>query len=190
MRLLPISAVPATVIAGFMAAIISFTACAAPLPHSDQPVTYAVVDQDLRDVITEVAQQSGLRVSVSDAVHGRVRGRLPPAPLESFLNHLAATYGLDWYDDGNTLFVTAAGEATSKLLSLGLVSVPQLDANLDALGVSDRRWPLRGSSDGKLVIVDGPPRYVQLVEQTLTALAQQRSQSAEKVSVFRGTVER
>ena len=181
--------------AGLAAAMMSSAALlsaarAAPLPHSDQPVTYTVVDQDLRDVITEVAQQSGLRATVSDAVHGRVRGRLPPAPLEDFLNHLAATYGLDWYYDGSALFVTTAAEATSKLLSLGLVSLPQLQANLDALGVTDVRWPLRGSSDGRLVVVNGPPRYVQLVEQTLTALSQQRGQSVDKVAVFRGSVEK
>ena len=188
MRLLPISAAWARLAAGFAALIIASSAGAAPLPHGNEPVTYAVVDQDLRDVITEVAQQSGLRVSLSEAVHGRVRGRLPPAPLSDFLDHLAATYGLDWYYDGSALFVTAAAEATSKLLSLGLVSLPQLDVNLDALGATDLRWPLRGSTDGRLVVVDGPPRYVQLVEQTLTALSQQRGQSVDKVGVFRGTV--
>ena len=190
MHLLPISAVRTRLVAGFAALMIGSSAGAAPLPRGEKPVTYAVVDQDLRDVITEVAQQSGLRVSVSEAVHGRVRGRLPPAPLSDFLDHLAATYGLDWYYDGSALFVTTAAEATSKLLSLGLLSLPQLDANLDALGVADARWPLRGSADGRLVVVNGPPRYVQLVEQTLTALSQQRGQSVDKVGVFRGTVEK
>ena len=189
MRLLATFAARARMLAG-LAVLISSPAWPAPLPQSDRPVAYAVVDQDLRDVVTEVAQQSGLRVSVSDAVHGRVRGRLPPAPLADFLNHLAATYGLDWYYDGSTLFVTAAAEAASKLLSLGLVSQPQLEANLDALGVTDARWPLRGSPDGRLVVVSGPPRYVQLVEQTLSALSQQRGQSVDKVGVFRGTVEK
>ena len=70
------------------------------------------------------------------------------------------------------------------------MSQPQLEANLDALGVTDARWPLRGSPDGRLVVVSGPPRYVQLVEQTLSALSQQRGQSVDKVGVFRGTVEK
>ncbi len=162
-------------------------ALAKPLPPSDAVVTYAVVDQDLRDVLGEVTRQSGLRLNVSEAVHGRVRGRLPPGSFETVLDQLAKTYGFDWYFDGSTLWVSAASEAANKMLPLGTVDVAQLSRSLDALGISDPRWPLRGSADAKVVIVDGPPHYVQLVEQTAAVLAQ-RSDTTAKVSVFRGSV--
>ena len=168
-------------------ALAATPAAAAPLPLMGGSVTYAVVDQDLRDVLTEVTQQSGLRLNLSEAVHGRVRGRLPPAPFSVILDQLAKTYGFDWYYDGGVLYVSAASEAQGKMLPLGPVDLSQLTRSLDTLGISDPRWPLRGSADAKVAIVDGPPRYVQLVEQTQSALAQ-RTDAVAKVGVFRGSV--
>ncbi len=170
-----------------MATLLATSAAAAPLPPVSGIVTYAVVDQDLRDVLTEVMQQSGLRLNLSDAVHGRVHGRFQPAPFAVLLDQLAKSYGFDWYYDGATLFVSAVSEATNKLLPLGPVDLAQLKRSLDTLDVSDPRWPLHGSADAKVVIVDGPPRYVQLVEQTEAALAQ-RTDAVAKVGVFRGSV--
>ena len=159
----------------------------APLPPMDGVVTYTVVDQELRDVLVEVTRQSGLRVNISDGVRGRVRGRLPSAPFPEFLDRLATMYGLDWYFDGSTVFISAAGEAVSKMLPLGSVDPAQLTQTLAALGISDQRWPLRAAADAKVMIVDGPPRYLQLVEQTVGALSR-RSEAVAKVNVFRGSV--
>lgn len=157
----------------------------APLPNGDRQVAYTVIDQDLRDVLLEVGRQSGLRVSVSAAVRGHVHGRLPAAPLAQFLDRLAAIYGFDWYFDGNTLDVSAADESRSKMLTLGPVPFAQLTSTLATLGIADPRWPLRGSDTAGVVVADGPPRYLQLVEQALTVLSQR---GATPVHVFRGSM--
>lgn len=159
-------------------------ACTAPLPHRDRQVAYTVIDQDLRDVLIEVGRQSGLPVEVSAAVHGRVHGRLPAAPLAQFLDHLASIYGFDWYFDGGTLDVSAAGESRAKMLALGPVPFAQLTSTLSTLGIADPRWPLRGSDTVGVVVADGPPRYLQLVEQALTVLSQR---GAIPVHIFRGS---
>lgn len=179
---------PAAFAAGlFLLTVLDASAFAASLPASEAPVTYSVVDQDLRDVLTEVVRQSGQRLNLSDAVHGRVRGRLAPAPLGPFLDRLARTYGLDWYFDGTTIWISAASETTNKMLPLQSVDPTQLEHTLDTLGISDQRWPLRISPDAKVTIVDGPPRYLQLVEQTIEELGR-GSGAVVHVSVFRGSV--
>lgn len=160
-------------------------AAAIPLPSADRPVAYTVVEQDLREVLAEVGRQFGLRVSISEAVHGRVHGRLPPAPLAGFLDRLADIHGFDWYFDGGTLHVSGTGEATSKVLTLGPVGFGQLTRTLAALGIADPRWPLRGSPDARIAFADGPPRYLQLVEQALAALMP-RGDAVSSVRVFRG----
>lgn len=143
----------------------------AEVPHwPDRPLSYAVVDQDLRDLLIDVGSKLGVRVSVSDAVHGRVHGRLPPAPPREFLDRLASIYGFDWYFDGGALNVSSASEASSRLLSLGSVPPATLIAALNDLGIADRRWPIRDSQDAGVALVSGPPRYTALVEQTLEAL--------------------
>lgn len=157
-----------------------------PLPHADRDVAYAVVDQDLPELLGDLGSQLGVRVQVSQAVRGRVRGRLPPAPPAAFLERLAAIHGFDWYFDGATLFVSGPSEAVTRVLPLGPVPLPGLAQVLDELGISDPRWPLRASSGAGLVFAGGPPRYVALIEQALDAL-RQRSRPSPEPRVFRGS---
>ena len=134
-------------------------AWAAPLPDPQQMISYSVVDQDLRDVLTGIVEQLDLRSSISPQIHGRVHGRLPPATAEKTLDRLAALYGFDWYCDGRTIFVSGYGEAVSKVEPLGPVAPDALVQTLNELGVSDNRWPLRVASVSGVAAVNGPPRY-------------------------------
>lgn len=160
---------------------------AAPVPWNDEPFSYTVVDQDLRGLLTEFGARIGVPVRVSDTVKARVRGRLPPSPPREFLQRLAEIYGLEWFYDGGTLWVSAATESQTKLLRLGPVEFGQLAGTMQELGVSDERWPLRKSGDAGIVMVNGPPRYVAMAEQALIALQQRaRPPQAGGVEVFRG----
>ena len=78
---------------------------AAPLPNPRQMISYSVVDQDLRDTLTGIGEQLGLRISISAKIHGRVHGRMPPATAEQTINRLASLYRFDWYCDGRTLYI-------------------------------------------------------------------------------------
>jgi type II secretory pathway component GspD/PulD (secretin) len=159
---------------------------AAPLPDPHRMISYSVVDQDLRDVLTGIGEQLGLRISISAQVHGRVHGRIAPASAEQTLDTLASLYGFDWYCDGRTIFISAYDEAVSKVLPLGPVSADELTQTLSELGVSDSRWPLRFARAPGVAAVNGPPRYATLVDETLTALAQTAKNGVTEVHVFRG----
>lgn len=167
----------------------SVAAHAAPLPDPDKTVSYSVVNQDLRDVISGIAAQLGLRAVISSHVTGQVHGRLPPAPAATMLDRLAGLYGFDWYYDDRTIFVTAYDEAVSKIMPLGPVSARGLVQTLDALGVSDDRWPVRIAPASGVAAVDGPPHYAMLVDQTLAALAASAKSGVTEVHVFRGDSE-
>lgn len=173
----------------------------APVPRPAVPwegrrFDYAVVDQDLREVLTEFGRRVGLSVAISDAVRGRVRGRLPALPARALLEQLAAMHGFDWFSDGATLHISASSEAVSRLVELGRVSPRALGAALGSLGIVDERWPIRIASGGLgLAILAGPPRYVALIEQTLAALARRETPAATvapagTIRIFRGRTER
>lgn len=132
--------------------------------------SYLVVDQDLRAVLQEFGVNLDLRLVLSDAVQGHVRGRLPELPPRQFLDHLARVYGLDWYYDGLVLSVSAASEAATHLLPLKGVSADQLESGLAAAGLLDKRFPLHAGPTPDTALVSGPPRYVGLVEQSLKAM--------------------
>lgn len=159
---------------------------AANLPALSLPVGYQVIDQDVGEVVTGLAAQIGLRADVSGHVHGHVHGRMQATSAGQTLTQLGALYGFDWYCDGQTIYLSSYGEAARKVMPLGQVSGDELLHALDALGVADPRWPVRMSAARDIVFVNGPPHYVALVEQTLTALADRAHAGVTEVHVFRG----
>ena len=171
----------------FILALQAAAAEAAQLPAGKEVVSYSVVDQDIRDVLTEIVQQAALPLHVSAALHGHMRGRLPTASLAATLDHLGRTYGFDWYFDQGAIWISAIDERRDQMIPLRSVDPQQLRQTLDALGISDPRWPLRISADGRLVAVNGPIRYVDLVEQTIASLQPEQS-ATTRVNVFHGSV--
>lgn len=141
------------------------------LPLSDQPYGYTVLDQDLRDTLRQFGANNGLRVILSDAVQGRVRGRLGTLTPRAFLDRLAVDFGFDWFYDGFTLYLSAVGESVNRLVPTGGATPSQLEDTLRALGIADARFVVRPMQGQNLVMVAGPPRFVELVQQAASALA-------------------
>ena len=165
--------------------------CAAPALAEDDTTgrwaerhfDYAVVDQDLRQVLQEFGRNLGLVVRLSDDVHGRVRNMPGARNAREFLDTVAAQQNLVWYDDGAVLHVAAADEVQSKIIPLAGASYAQLKEALAELGLAGQRFGLRASANSNLVNVTGPPDYLALVEQTIEVLGQARS---HEVRVLRG----
>ncbi len=162
---------------------------AAELRLDGAPYNYTVIDQDLRDVLQQFAGNMRLRLDLSDAVKGRVRGRTSVTSPRQFLDALAAEYGFDWYYDGSKLYVTPNGEAVTKIISLPHDLLEPLNKALASGGIADPRLPLRELAGTNSVIVSGPPRFVELVEQAAAALTPpaQEAGTPGYVVIYRGT---
>jgi type III secretion protein C len=142
------------------------------LPWPDKPYPYVILDQDIHDVLAAFGSNLDVPVKVSDKVAGRVRGRLPELTPQQLLDHLAASYGLQWYYDGQVLYVTTVEEAASEMLPLGPIRFEELQASLASLRLDDPRFPLRPLASANVALINGPPRYVALVKETMQALQQ------------------
>lgn len=143
---------------------------AAALKLPTTPYRYTVIDQDLPAALQELGSNLAIKVNVSPEVKGRIQGRMPEGTAQEFLDRLAANYNLEWYYDGSVLYLTSARESRTQLLVLSPIPFDRLKGALDALEISDARFPLRPAPGRAVVMVSGPPRYVTLVEQTLAGL--------------------
>ena len=157
-----------------------------PLSWTADPLPLVVIDHELRDLLAEIGQRTGVRVVVSEAVRGRVRGRLPALPPRELVDLLGRTHGFDWFFDGTALHVSAMSETASRLLVLGNVSPAALEATLAGLGLADPRWAARLA--GGIAHVSGPPRYVQMIEQVLATIARRPTLAADPTSLGVGDV--
>src|SRR5688572_19252480 len=152
----------------------SFAVAAEPA-WPKEPYRYLVVDQDLRDVLTEFGRNVRLTVRISDKVtRRRVRSEFAVLPPRDFLQRLCESYGLVWYYDGAILFISDESEIQTEQISTGSVDPDTLADELATLGGADPRFPIRPADSGALVAVSGPPPYRAFVRQTLQEMGRPR----------------
>ena len=122
---------------------------------------------DVRSALETFGVAEGVPVIMSDAVKGVFSGNFAGVPATEFLSRLATVHNLVWYYDGASIYVNASGETTSMLLDLKYMKAAEVLSMLRELGVEDSRFPIKTAQDGELIMVSGPPRYVQLVAETI-----------------------
>jgi len=141
----------------------AFAASAAPIPWRTPAYTLVARDMDLRTALDTFAVAQRLSVVMSPSVAGSFSGNFKDVPPGEFLDKIATTHNLVWYYDGAALYVYGSGEIATMLIDLRYMKAGEVRKMLAELGVEDERFPLKTASDDELVMVSGPPRYVELV---------------------------
>ena len=141
----------------------AFAASAAPIPWRTPTYTLVARDMDLRTALDTFAVAQRLSVVMSPSVAGAFSGSFRDVPPGEFLDKIATTHNLMWYYDGAALYVYGSGEIATMLIDLRYMKAAEVRRMLSELGVDDGRFPLKTASDDELVMVSGPPRYVELV---------------------------
>ena len=183
----------------FLCCIAAFVAPAdEPSAFAEKPVapsipwklpSYTLVarDMDLRVALETFAVAEGLSVVMSQSVVGRFSGDFKDVPPGDFLDRIATTHNLMWYYDGAALYICGAGEIATMLVDLKYMKAGEVRAMLAELGVEDRRFPLKTTSNDELVMVSGPPRYVSLVAEMISradSLREKRTFNEIEARVF------
>ena len=141
---------------------------AAPsIPWKLPSYTLVARDMDLRVALETFAVAEGLSVVMSQSVSGQFSGDFKDVPPGEFLDRIATTHNLMWYYDGAALYICGAGEIATMLVDLKYMKAGEVRSMLAELGVEDRRFPLKTTSNDELVMVSGPPRYVSLVAEMI-----------------------
>lgn len=139
--------------------------------------------KDLRELLREFALSQGITISIAEGVEGLVSGRFDLKP-QAMLDLLASSHGFIWYYDGSLLHVMPASSVRTEVIQLRYGNSDSLRATLTRLGIFDRRFPLQDDGDGSIV-VSGPARYVELVQQIADNMEGTRSRNqATEVRVF------
>lgn len=142
---------------------------AAPVHWKASIVDYEAQGKDIKDVLRDFGASQGIPTRIAADVSGTVSGkfRLPP---RRFLDTLAASFGFVWYYDGEVLDITTASALQSTLIKLDTADTAELRAALERLHVTDERFPIVYDNAQGTALVNGPPRYVQMVADVASRL--------------------
>jgi type III secretion protein C len=154
-----------------------------------QPYRYRVIDQDVRNVLTEFGRNLSVPVILSPRVKGRIRGDIQAPDAGAFLSRVSTAAGLTWYLNGDAIMVDSAADLASRSFNVDPFDDDALDRLLATLGqgagVGARLDERRATLD-----VTGPPGYIAQVKQRLDRLRGSPGRAPSiGVRVFRGGAE-
>lgn len=130
---------------------------------------YEAGGRAVTEVLRDFAAAQGLPVVIAEGVDGRVQGQFDTEPAK-FLEALARSFSLIWYHDGSALYVYPSKMMQSRIFRLQGFSVRQLAELQAQLRVADPRYPARFSQEDGTLMVNGPPRYIDIISQLVESL--------------------
>lgn len=141
----------------------------------------------LHEALDSFAVAQGLSSVISPHIKGQLSGDFKDMPATAFLDKLCTMHHLMWYYDGAALYLYSADEITTSLLELRYLTLLDVQQMLLELSVADERYPLKSTDAGNLLLLNGPPRYVQLIRELIAradALREQRSYCEVETRLF------
>ena len=127
-------------------------------------ISYYVVSQDVRSVMNDMGKILGIPISAAPDIKGKATsGRYNGTAVE-VLDALCRDMGLHRFYDGNTLYVTRASSAVTRVLDMNAVSRDELSDGLRRIGIDTEQFPLREDREKGVLVLYGPPRYAAVVE--------------------------
>lgn len=142
-------------------------------------------DEPLADVLKGFSANYRLSAVVSECINEKFNGQVEAPTAELFLNQLQAAFGFIWFRYGNTLYFNCGSEMQTKVLTLKRMSPAALKQAMGQVGLDLDRFGWRSLQDKGLLLVSGPPRFVDIVEQVATGLDEQaKVKQAEELQTY------
>jgi type III secretion protein C len=171
----------------FAVGFLATPAHAEEIPWRQRNFDLQATNEPLNTFLVRLLTIDGISSTTTPMVAtGRVNGRFK-GKTETVFKELAETYGLAWYYDGITLHICGMSEVETRLLQVDPIDVSRIDKTLKQMRLFDSRFPIRIASSEGQVLVSGPPRYVEIVEQVVARVADSpsRPKIGVEVRVFR-----
>lgn len=146
------------------------SAWAGPVPWTDAPYSYFAKNTKLETVLAEFAGSFSLSLNIAPSVSGVVNGRFTTQNPTEFITRLAGVYGFVWYTHAGTLHISKSSDTLTRSLPAPGGGIANLRQALTDLGVLEPRFGWGELAEQKVVLVSGPPSYVNLIESTLAGL--------------------
>ncbi|MBW7899936.1 MAG: type III secretion system outer membrane ring subunit SctC [Rhodocyclaceae bacterium] len=153
------------------------------VPWVDAPYSHFAEQKPLAQVLAEFAGSFSLALDLAPGVAGTVNGRFTAASPTEFITRLAGVYGFAWYTHAGVLHVSRASDLKSRSIVAPSGNLAGLRQALADLGLLEARFGWGELPQQGVVLVSGPPGYVDLIESTVRDLP--ISGGAQQVAVFR-----
>jgi len=152
-------------------------------------IQYIIVAQnrEVSDVLSELAQQHGVRSVVSQNVKGRISGRFENIPPGDLLSQLSRSFNLVWMFYNGILYIGTPVEVQTSFVTLRFAKPDAVLSSLASLGILSPGSAISNVSGAPLISITGLPAFVDVnkhIAETLDNQEQFRQQGEMVIEVF------
>ena len=147
----------------------SYADAAAKTDRFQQTFSRYAKQEPLQAVLLDFAQTQGYSAVVVPGVEGVISGRFDAVPAMHFLNGVRAAFGVSWYTLGKTVYFYPEAQTTRMFISPKATQPQEMFRALRSSGVLSPELPSHLAPGGKMIIVHGPPSYLNEVRDAVAA---------------------
>ncbi len=157
-------------------------------PWVEGSIVNILADQSpLEDILQEFGSQMNIRVFTSPGVAGKVSGRFMGLTPQKFLDQLSRAYGLDWLYYNQQIYFSSSSESQTVVRTLRYLPGDQAVKVVEQMGLFGAGASIRGIPGTPLVMLTGPPKFLDIAQEVLRTLEAQtayRQTSELVIQVF------
>jgi type III secretion protein C len=167
----------------------AMTIAATPLAAQETILSYHVMQVPVRTMAETVLREAGLRGVISPDIKGTLSSRRVSGTAEDILKAIALNGDIDVFRFNDTIYVSAAAEATTRLILLRDIGFENAIAGLAQSGLVIDQYPVTIAAEGQAMAITGPPTYIALIEAVIQSLSQPDvvAERNEPIVIRRGT---
>lgn len=152
-------------------------------------IQYIIVAQnrEVSDVLSELAQQHGVRSVVSPNAKGRISGRFENIPPGDLLSQLSRSFNLVWMFYNGILYIGTPVEVQTSFVTLRFAKPETVLTSLATIGILSPGSAISNVGGTPLLSITGLPAFVDVnkhIAETLDNQEQFRQQGEMVIEVF------
>lgn len=129
---------------------------------------YETEGSSLERVLQDFAHAFNVKVEFSSEMEQIIKGKIKSGSAIAFLERLALQHKFQWFVFNNTLYISAGDDRQIKRIKVKQLAAGSMKTALNAIGLIDKRFGWGELPSEKVVLVSGPQKYVELIQQLAT----------------------
>ncbi|ADP11387.1 hrp/hrc Type III secretion system-Hrp/hrc secretion/translocation pathway-hrcC protein [Erwinia sp. Ejp617] len=151
-----------------------------PADWKEQSYAYSADRTPLSTVLQDFADGHSVDLQLGNVEDVEVTAKIRADNASAFLDRLALEHHFQWFVYNNTLYVSPQDEQSSERLEISPDAAPDIKQALSGIGLLDPRFGWGELPDDGVVLVTGPPQYLELVKR----FSEQREKKEDRRKVM------
>lgn len=151
-----------------------------PADWKEQSYAYSADHTPLSTVLQDFATGHGVDLQLGNVEDTEITAKMRADNASAFLDRLALEHRFQWFVYNNTLYVSPQDEQSSERLEISPDAAPDIKQALTGIGLLDPRFGWGELPDDGVVLVTGPPQYLELIKR----FSEQREKKEDRRKVM------